>query len=317
MPADASLIKPLCPRCGYDQSGAIATWDAQGYCPLRGRCTECGLDFEWEDVLRAERLRLPWFFEHAQGGFRSLFSVFQTLVRALHPRAFWGAVRVELRVSPWRAAAWLLLLAGMLHGLTALSRTAELFLIWQSTVVPGIPWHSWINCAIEPFATLRGPLSWDNLHFPIADSPYEITGPLSVLPLTPAILLVLSHSRATSKVRDVHVIRAAVYQVAILLPLWALFVTDSVIESLAAWRVPGVPRSWNFTLVHFVLGRDTPITGGLIALWYGWYWHQVITRGLRLPRGNLVWGLLMVAAALLATITALRDTGFWHLIGID
>ncbi len=42
-------ITPTCPKCGYDQSGEIATWESQ--CPLEGRCPECGFDFVWADVM--------------------------------------------------------------------------------------------------------------------------------------------------------------------------------------------------------------------------------------------------------------------------
>ena len=39
-----------CPRCGYDLSGEIATWTEA--CPVRGLCTECGLEFAWGEGIR-------------------------------------------------------------------------------------------------------------------------------------------------------------------------------------------------------------------------------------------------------------------------
>ena len=55
---------PICPKCGYDQSGEITTWVTQ--CPLEGTCPECGYALYWSDVVNPSRIRLPWFVEHAE-----------------------------------------------------------------------------------------------------------------------------------------------------------------------------------------------------------------------------------------------------------
>lgn len=42
--------KPRCPRCGYDLSGAVATWKTS--CPLEVTCSECGQRFKSIAVFR-------------------------------------------------------------------------------------------------------------------------------------------------------------------------------------------------------------------------------------------------------------------------
>lgn len=53
-----------CPRCAYDQSGAVSTWtDA---CPLFLRCAECGYDIDIPQVHRDRQERIRWWVEHAR-----------------------------------------------------------------------------------------------------------------------------------------------------------------------------------------------------------------------------------------------------------
>ncbi len=39
----------LCPTCGYDLRGTMGDWSRA--CPLRGVCSECGLQFEWAEMI--------------------------------------------------------------------------------------------------------------------------------------------------------------------------------------------------------------------------------------------------------------------------
>ena len=50
------VTKAACPRCGYDLRGALETWKRK--CPINGVCTECGLKFEWGELL-CERRNVP------------------------------------------------------------------------------------------------------------------------------------------------------------------------------------------------------------------------------------------------------------------
>ena len=39
----------LCPKCSYDLRGTMGDWSRA--CPLRGVCPECGLQFEWAEMI--------------------------------------------------------------------------------------------------------------------------------------------------------------------------------------------------------------------------------------------------------------------------
>jgi hypothetical protein len=99
---------PACPRCGYDQTGVIASWEQAEplVCPLDGVCSECGLEFPWVDVMRPERQRIAGLYEHAQGPGQSLGWALRTLVLAGWPRRFWSVVPLAARPILERIAAW-------------------------------------------------------------------------------------------------------------------------------------------------------------------------------------------------------------------
>ena len=41
----------ICPKCSYDLRGTMGDWSLA--CPLRGVCPECGLQFEWAEMIGA------------------------------------------------------------------------------------------------------------------------------------------------------------------------------------------------------------------------------------------------------------------------
>jgi hypothetical protein len=99
--------RAACPRCGYDQRGVIATWSES--CPIRGVCSECGLAFEWNQLLSRRLQRPPWCVEYSS---RSAFhrAIANTLLRSLWPPRFWSALKL------WHEPRWrrLLVYLGLL-----------------------------------------------------------------------------------------------------------------------------------------------------------------------------------------------------------
>lgn len=63
--------------------GEVDSWSEK--CPLEGRCSECGLELSWHDLLSLLRIVPRWSFEHA---------------RTRRGRAFFGTV--SRAVLPWR-----------------------------------------------------------------------------------------------------------------------------------------------------------------------------------------------------------------------
>ncbi len=105
---------PACPRCGYDQSGVVATWTDR--CPLQSLCTECGRCFLWSTIFDPRRTTFRWSFEHARHPFGAIPRLFTTVGRVVQPSVYWRciglsepvrSVRILVLVVVW----WLLVRA--------------------------------------------------------------------------------------------------------------------------------------------------------------------------------------------------------------
>lgn len=112
---------PICPKCGYDQSGEIATWSTQ--CPIEGTCPECGYQLHWPDIVNPARIKLPWFIEHAKSKRQLITRTLPTLWILLIPNRYWRRVTMESPRSIKTYLLWLTLVNLFLHLLT----TAALF----------------------------------------------------------------------------------------------------------------------------------------------------------------------------------------------
>ncbi len=73
-----------CPRCIYSLQGEVDRWVEA--CAVHGKCPECGLDFEWSELLVHGKRWHPDFFECPGEPLRQLV---RTWVRAVNPAAFW------------------------------------------------------------------------------------------------------------------------------------------------------------------------------------------------------------------------------------
>ena len=110
---------PICPKCGYDQSGEIATWES--VCPLNGRCPECGLEFGWADVLDPSRVELAWYVEHAKTPWQMVRRTIPTLWYLLFPNRYWRRLGMEAPRSVKRYVLWV---GAMMLGLHLISAGA-------------------------------------------------------------------------------------------------------------------------------------------------------------------------------------------------
>ena len=106
--------EPTCPRCGYDQSGEVATWTDR--CPLGGRCPECGTPFRWPDLFDPARQEIGWLVEHAASLRQRARRTIPTLARMALPWVFWARVGVHAATRPRSIVLWLVLLFAALHG---------------------------------------------------------------------------------------------------------------------------------------------------------------------------------------------------------
>src|SRR5688572_26076620 len=91
-----------CPRCGYDQRGAMAQWREQ--CPLEGTCAECGLTFSWAELIVPDKFEPSWCVEFAKPARRVPMSCVKTFLRSFRPWKFWSRMNMSQRIRPRRLA---------------------------------------------------------------------------------------------------------------------------------------------------------------------------------------------------------------------
>ncbi|MGJ8637313.1 MAG: hypothetical protein ACSHX5_10755 [Phycisphaerales bacterium] len=104
---------PICPKCGYDQSGTIATWKNQ--CPTQGLCNECGINFQWSDIFDPSRTNLPWYTEHARSLSQLITRTLPTFLRLINPKSFWKQVHPTTVIKLKPLVLWFILLSLAAH----------------------------------------------------------------------------------------------------------------------------------------------------------------------------------------------------------
>jgi len=292
---------PSCPRCGYDQSGAVAAWERiePAACPLGGVCSECGLGFEWCDILNPRLGANGLFFELAEH--KRVRAYVATAWRALKPGRFWSWVRMEHPVRPARLAMVVpaaALVAGASLGIV-------LVLGWTFEMVRGLV-----------LGRFWGPIGWSDLFWSGRATgwtqyftewpqwwprPWLALSLLAVV-LMPLTFLLLPETLRRGRVRRRHLLRVWAYglvslPVALAMPVVLMLVVRAAI--LVDLRRHGAGY-WLKGLGVW-MGRQSWVLGvGCVAVWMVWWWWAATGRYLRLPRAGLVAGVMAVLAMLLA-----------------
>jgi len=91
--------KPSCPRCGYDLRGVMSLW--QESCPLMGKCSECGLDYEWSVVCDPLKYEPKWGVEFSPGWKSVPISSFKTFCISFVPWYFWSRLQMSYPIR-WK-----------------------------------------------------------------------------------------------------------------------------------------------------------------------------------------------------------------------
>jgi len=94
-----------CPRCGYDLRGTIDSWGQQ--CPLNGRCTECGLAFEWSEVMCPTKYEPGWCVEFTEKRRHVPTACVLTYFRSFAPWVFWRRLAMSFALRPGRLVVYL------------------------------------------------------------------------------------------------------------------------------------------------------------------------------------------------------------------
>jgi hypothetical protein len=109
---ELAISKPACPRCGYQLIGAVEMW--REHCPLDGRCSECGLEFNWRDVLNPRFHAPRWCIEYGTAAAAPV-RMFRTLLMMLRPWRFWSELQMSHEPRWRRLAVFTLAPAALLY----------------------------------------------------------------------------------------------------------------------------------------------------------------------------------------------------------
>jgi hypothetical protein len=287
---ESIVTRPCCPRCGYDQSGIVASW--RETCPLGGTCTECGLELPWRDVLNPMHTLPRWSFEHAHGGFwKKVGCLLKTARAAMRPSRFYTAMRMEHPIMRGRLVISIAALLLAVHVLLA----APQCLIIQHGY--GWPWSAgatneltqlWISSIALPYASLVS--GWYIGHLGV----HNVVLALLWAALMPLSYLVLWQTLRQVRVRRAHILRVGVYA-AVAVPLLAVLsplvpLSDTLLGTQLQWRGGAL---WLFRQGRFLVP--------MMAVWQTLVWHRAARDYLRLPQPWRI-SLVMAVMSFLASL---------------
>ncbi|MEX0876943.1 MAG: hypothetical protein WD114_05750 [Phycisphaerales bacterium] len=313
-------VKPICPKCGYDQSGEIATWEER--CPLEGVCPECGLAFAWADVFDPSRVHLPWYVEHAERKRDMLRRTPGTFWLLILPNRFWKRVTVGSPIYVgrlWSYVGGVMLAVYLGTSLIAIGSSAFRNFRWNQLYTsfqaknPGNPLqgkqYSVDMWTLEYWSSLIG----GELLHPLrsSSSATQILLLLSGMVLLWAVIIAaVPTTRRIAQVRFAHVHRALTWSgFAIACLCFAVSISDSASSIFSAAGLgldPNWPGLFSIDQLRFRQAEMYSrffITGMFIAglIWIQWFWIAAIVRGWQIRSVMLL--ILGLIASLLAGFT--------------
>jgi hypothetical protein len=302
---------PECPRCGYDQQGAVASWHADpaaesAACPLTGTCSECGLVFAWPDLLLLERTQCPGLFEHVRG-FDARFSAWwRNTLWMIFPAIFWSRVKLHHIVRPRRillpivVAIVLFVLERILLavfvgiGLFAASPNSPT----DSGPLDDLNWYGmneWPIAGLFPYFRSTG---WG---MESTDFGGLLAAIFASALMWPLLLLVLPQTRAQAKIRLAHIQRAFLYSLWPLSIIFTLSILGLLIDALAFTGL--VPASVPIRHLAILIIVPAISCGVIYVLWLAVWWSVAINTGWKVHRGWPV-AILLSFTSLLAAFSA-------------
>jgi len=277
---------PRCPRCRYDQSGAVEAW--RDRCPLSGVCNECGEALDWSRVCRVDPVRIRWYAEHAPNPRALLWRTPATMGVLIAPGRFWARVRGDVSTRP-RTMVWFVLLACVYtHALVSLS--VPLFFRAKGGRVFGYrPWsvsylasrdgmdqviETIINLVAYPYITVGG-----NLGYIIYGSEFEIGPQMLFVPMTMAISVFwLIALRVARRLQDEPEYAPGAMMRAALLSVIPIVVGIEAARVVAMIVEVGLGFFASMNLLYAWLAW-----GALWTVWMQFYWAHFAVRVCRVP----------------------------------
>jgi hypothetical protein len=291
---------PHCPRCGYDQSGAIAAWERNDppSCPLTGTCSECGLHFCWRDLLNPMYMEQGRMFEHALDGLAKSFIL--TWWKSLRPWSLWDWLRMEYHVV-WPRLRWFTALTFALNiaamivlVIFAKARLDSFVGWWVFNTAWSDEWR--FRDLTDPSLLILRSVNYDT------PAPWLIVSVLAVM-AAPLSFLLLPATLRRARVRGIHIRRIWAYGLAwlpIVLLMPPLLVILAAIATVTNSHYSGPGYFLAGLGVWLYHNRFAP---GLLCLelWLALWWGTAAGRYLRLPHGLAI-GLFIAALSLLIAI---------------
>lgn len=299
-----------CPRCAYDLSAIAASWS--GECPLRGTCSECGLEFVWGDLLNPRFHGQSLFFEHADRRRRAFR---HTLLRLFRPRRLWEIAPLE---RPVRLRRMFIFVAGAtaLHWMLGILAYCLVYAAvaglrgWGPPLSAAGPWlESARNQLLQAALPMLGGYfefwtvwavgarsRFSRIH--VWGEPLPILGLLAGL-LMPLAFVALPHTLRTCRVRRVHLLRVWAYSLpTTLLALQATLIVLLVLEG---------GQDELHRLVQCLV----------VIAWQFYWWRAAVRHYLRLPHANAVVGSAVVIGLLLGALSVLVFDGARLLLQLE
>ncbi len=188
----------LCSRCGYNLRMLP-----------QPRCPECGLEFDWRDVLDASAWRSKFLFEH-HWQTRPAQSWLRTTWAGLRPFRFWRSVSIHDRIHP--GPLWFLLLTSIPWFLITMNLTA--WLGWlaaevasQAAANPGSVTPLWRSLDIARQTLWQMLFDFDDPTGPLWTLCFVLISLLAAL----ALLCGLRQTLGRCRVRPVQILRVFAY----------------------------------------------------------------------------------------------------------
>ncbi len=286
MAGATSQLIPRCPRCGYDQSGLIATWTES--CPLAALCTECGYSFDPCDAIHPTRKRLPWLYEHARHWW-SVRAWWRTVLMLLWPPLFWKRVRPEHEVRVGRLGLLTLLPVAAVFVSLVVLNLAEHITSGRThyrRYTPA-PWGVSITDGLREFTSGLAQPAFREWMWEFSNVDISLFF-LGVFWLPPSLaFLAVSSEWVRTKLTRRHVARVLLSAVPpLLLPMWMPTIWAQGIQSyqiVYMLQPPqsrlGWPEPWRIEGIDL----SGPAILGLTLVWLPLYWFCAIRYGYSLP----------------------------------
>ena len=288
-----------CPRCDYDLSGEVATWDRAGACPLEGTCPECGGALHWKNVLRPEDGRLIGFVEDARGVRRRFTWALRTLWWALWPWKFWTKVGDRERVSPVGWVWWVLVVIWLPRMVAGVGGTAILT-VFERLQAPraGVPirrgpGRDWASTILGNHINVPYLLSGDLGTGLFERWPHAYRFLMLEIIAWPLAVITISEAFGRGGARSAVVVRGAVFSLVPFAALGLLSLLHATIQLPLALVVSAkMPATWInecFRVISAYSRGVDDIVPWIGVAWVSLWWLAAISRGLKHGHAPQAW----------------------------